>query len=92
MLNDVTSGDLQRYRSLASKLDTNEYKIDSWILVQFMDVGIHDLHITTANKISSVSNAIKINTQAPITGLDFQSFTPPVANRTSNISFTAIQV
>ena len=92
-LRELTPDQLQLYeRSLASKLDSRDYRIESSLLVQFMVVGEQLIDVTIANAISSISTSIRINIQAPINGLKFTSFSPPVANKTSNISFTVAQV
>ena len=93
MLNKLTLNEVEAYgNTLLSKLDTNNYKIESSLLVEFMKVSRQVVNITIANQISSLSFTVQMNVQAPISGVRFLPFPPPVANKTANISINIDQV
>ena len=93
MLNKLTLNQVEGYgKILVSKLDTNNYKIESSLLVEFMKIGQQIVNITISNRISSLSFTIQMNVQAPISGVKFLPFPPPVVNKTANISIIIDQV
>ena len=92
-LKSFTDEQLERYgRIIGSSLDFTEYKIKSSLLVQFLDVGHHVIDVTTSNILSSDTTMISLFVQAAADGLVFDLSSPPVVNKTSNVSFIVDQV
>ena len=91
-MKQVTATQKEKYSTLLLHLDPDEYKIESWLLVQFKKVGVQRIGIAVSNKISHYNLDFTIDVHAPIDGVSFLIFSNPIANKTSNITFTALQV